>query len=58
MMRGEKRHSREHKGEEHRDKEDSSLVEASFEPTEGDDLWMKNGVYMEGKQRCRQRGGS
>lgn len=45
MMTGEGLHSREHEGEEHRDKEDSTLVEASFEPTEGEDLWMKNGVY-------------
>jgi hypothetical protein len=45
MMTGEGLRSREHEGEEHRDKEDSTLVEASFEPTEGEDLWMKNGVY-------------
>ena len=44
-MPGEGLHSGEHEGEEHRDKEDSTLVEASFEPTEVEDLWMRNGVY-------------
>ena len=54
IIRGERRHSREHEGEEHRDKEDSALVEASFEPTEGDDLWMKNGVYY-GREAALQK---
>jgi hypothetical protein len=54
MMRGEKRHSREHKGEEHRDKEDFALIEAGFEPTERDDLWMKNGVYY-GREAALQK---
>jgi hypothetical protein len=43
-MTGEARHSREHEGEEYQDKENATLVEASFAPMEGEDLWMKNGV--------------
>jgi hypothetical protein len=44
-MTGEGRHHREHEGAEYRDKEDYALVGASFEPTEGEDLWTKNGVF-------------
>ena len=50
MTTGEGLHPREHEGEEHQDKEDSTLVEASFEPTEGEDLWLK-------KRRLLWKGG-